>query len=108
MGTMKPRRPFSTFFTHQVGGEDEHHVRTAELRRVLRGVRDLTRRLEDAMTHKPLALIGVVAGGSFALGVLVGSRLARAMLVAGVGFACGAARARPTRVVPIRKRSPTP
>jgi len=106
MGTMKPRRPFSTFFTHQAGGEED--VRTAELRRALRNVRDLTRRLEDAMTHKPLALIGVVAGGGFAVGVLVGSRLARAMLVAAVGFAFGATRARRTRVVPIRKGSPSP
>jgi hypothetical protein len=104
MGTMHPRRPFSMFFTHEAAG-DEEHVRTAELRRVLRKLRDLTRRLEDAMTHQPLALIGVVAGGSFGLGVLVGSRLARAMLAAALGFAFGATRALPAR---LRKRPSEP
>jgi hypothetical protein len=87
MGTMHRRRPFS-MMTHELDS-DEHHVRTHELRQVLRKIRHLTRRLEDALTHQPLALLGVVAGGGFAVGVLTGSRLARALFAASVGFALG-------------------
>jgi hypothetical protein len=86
MGTMHRRRPFSSLIHHELDS-DEHTVRTDELRMALRKIRRLTRQLEDALTHQPLALLGIVAGGSFALGAMTGSRLARALLAVGVGFA---------------------
>jgi hypothetical protein len=82
MGTMRRRRPFS-ILTHELGSD----VQNDALRKALRKIRGLTRQLEDALTHQPLALLGVVASGGFVLGALTGSRLARGLLAIGVGFA---------------------
>jgi hypothetical protein len=104
MGTMHRRRPFSFFKHDDLDGSDDHHVRTGELRRLLREARRVTRRLEDTLAHRPLALLGAVGAGAFVLGALAGSRLARALAAVGVGFVLGR-RAIPA-VVRVRRRIP--
>ena len=86
MGTMHPRRPFANLFSHELEQPDELHLRTTQLRRALRHVRRFTRKHEDAMTHEPLALIGLVGGAGFVLGALTGSRLARGLAAIGIGY----------------------
>jgi hypothetical protein len=93
MGTMNRRRPFSIFNHDELDQSGEHPLKTDELRKALRHIRRLTHRLEDVLTHRPLALIAVVGGGGFALGMMAGSRLARMLFAVGVGFA--AARGAP-------------
>ena len=103
MGSMSPRRPFSLLFPHHVEREthEEHQAREAQARaekpiverhnidlhRAMRRVRRATRDLEEAFVDRPLAILALAAGGSFVLGLTIGSRLVRAAAVFGIGAA---------------------
>jgi hypothetical protein len=57
-------------------------------RAILRGMRQLPRRMEQELKTRPRVIVGAVGGVSFVLGVLVGSRMGRLFAAAALG--CGA------------------
>jgi hypothetical protein len=89
MAVMYRRKPFS-----QMSPEvEEKGAGDAEERALAGGwsrrARELARRAEGQLAARPVAAAGVACLAGFVAGALVGSRLARALLLAGASFSLG-------------------
>lgn len=79
MGHMTPRKPFSS--------NGETKVKASErVQTLTQRARDFSLYLRDQMSARPLAALAVVAGTSFILGGVLGSRIGRTVLVLAAGY----------------------
>jgi hypothetical protein len=69
------------------GARTPHRTRTRSFAKISRLSRELPRRIERELKTNPTALVGAVAGASFLLGALVGSKIGRLAIAAAIPYA---------------------
>lgn len=83
MATMSRAQRHESSETHgSANGHSAGEGRSTPLEDAVRTARSLPSRAREKMRDSPYATLAAVAGGSFLLGTLLGSRVVRAMLLA--------------------------